>query len=313
MEGLNLVVTNLFGIRIEPVPLQKGESWHPSVYKVQLVHETEGLIGYIYLDLFPRSEKTFNAATFALEFAQIDPKTQNTRTIPKVALVCSIGSFDGGLSLLNLYEVETLFHEFGHCLSGILSRTEFHHASGTRGALDFIETPSTLMEFYVYDHRVVKEFARHYKTGEILPENILKSMRKTRYFFSGMDTQFQIVSSLFDQKVHSTSNPNFFKLTQELQNQHTFIPYIEGTHWFSSFSHLAAYAAGYYSYLYSRIFSSSIWHQSFSKNPFDRNAGEKYRREILQYGGSKDPKEMLKGMLGSELSVDGFLEEIEAK
>jgi len=164
IAGLNLVTSRLFGISLEVVPMYRDESWDRHVKKVKLTHETEGLVGYVYMDLFPRSGKFNSAANFAIEFAYVTSKADALNEgrkeedflvsdlkdehhdegylVPKVALVCN---FDEPISvlkkpsLLSHDEVETLFHEFGHTLSNLLSRTRFQHTAGTRGQLDFVE------------------------------------------------------------------------------------------------------------------------------------------------------------------------------
>ena len=165
MAGLNLIANCLFGITLEVVPTKKGESWDRYVKKLRLSHETEGLIGYVYMDLFPRTGKFNSAANFAIEFAYATPKKEALeegrreedflpRTsheedieegflVPKVALVCNFDepiSVLGRPSLLSYDEVETLFHEFGHTLSNLLSRTRFQHTAGTRCGTQRVES-----------------------------------------------------------------------------------------------------------------------------------------------------------------------------
>lgn len=286
LDGLNFLVKNLFGLELTVVPPNPGEVWHSSVRKVQVTHEKEGLIGYIFMDLLTRPRKCGHASTFAIEFARYDPLTNKQLGVPKVALICNLG-FSNGVPLLSLSGVETLFHEFGHCLSGLLSRTQFHHASGTRAPLDFVETPSTLMEHFAWDHRVVKHFAKHYETGEVLPESVLQNLRQSNHMFEALTTQQQIYFALFDQIIHSNPHANLFKLAKELKEEYTNIPYCDNTHWFSSFGHFSQYPAGYYAYLFCHMFSANIWRTCFLDDPLNRDAGEKYRKEILQYGGAK--------------------------
>jgi len=334
MDGLNLVVSNLFGLQLKLVPMDQNESWHSSVRKLEVSHEHQGLIGYVYLDLFPRPYKFNHSATFAIRFPKV---ISSEVTVGRVALVCNFGGNDRNRSrnssynngtrdhdsgqrfssplLLSHSEAETLFHEFGHCLSGLLSRTSYFHLSGTRAPLDFVEMPSTLMEFFVWDHRVVRKFARHYVTGKVLPEETLQSLRRSKNAFSAMDTQQQVCYALLDQRLHSCHplGMSTSDLYKELKNKHTLVPYVENTHWHSRFGHLVGYGAGYYSYLFCRMFSSNIWFKLFEKDPLSREAGERYRKEILHYGGARDPNEMLANLLGEKPTPDYLMREMEIK
>lgn len=193
------------------------------------------------MDLFSRRNKFNGSATFAIK---LGPKP----IVPTVALVCDFDSRPHP-TLLFHYELETLFHEFGHCLAGLLSRTQYQHVNGMRAALDFVETPSTLMEFFAWDYRILRLFARHYITGDVLPKELLIEQKKGKQLFSALETQQQVCLALFDQTIHGW-NPHQSKtmstttVLEQLQNQHTFIPFVPGTHWHSTFGHLVGYGAG---------------------------------------------------------------------
>jgi intermediate peptidase len=311
IEGLNIIVSNLFGLELKVVPMGKGESWHPSVRKVAVLEEGQ-VIGYIYMDLFYREKKLKNAASFAIQFSKA--KDGKLIQLPKMALVCNFGA--GNPPLLSHDGVVTLFHEFGHCLNMLLSRTEYQHVAGTRAALDFVEMPSTLMEYFTWDHRVVKLFAKHYKNGDILEESMLMNLKGSKNMFSGLSTEHQILLAMADIVLHDGSknitDPNsLVEVLKSLQNSHTSLPHVDGTFVLTHFNHLVQYAAGYYTYLFCRVFSSNVWKKCFSENPLSREMGELYRREILQPGGSRDPNKMLRRILGRDPTMDSFLEELE--
>jgi intermediate peptidase len=315
IKGLSILSKSLFGINIEVVKMVEGESWHSSVIKLQFSNEnTNEILGYVYLDLISRNGKFNHPSTFAIKFPKISGKTKDLEDIPRVAVCCSFHTSANNPFLLHS-DVETLFHEFGHCLSSILSRTEYQHVAGTRAALDYVETPSTLMEYFVWDYRILSLFATHHKTGKVLPLELLDSMKKTKQLFSGLDTQQNILNALFDMELHSHSQvKNSIELYGELQNKYTSIPFVPGTHWHSRFGHLIGYAAGYYSYIFCRVFSSNIWHKYFKSNPLDREMGIKYRNEILKLGGSKNPQMILENYLQFDpLNDSNFLKEFENK
>ncbi len=260
--------------------------------------------------MFERPNKLQHAATFAITFPKVD-SDNNLLEIPRIALVCNFSFARNDQCLLAHHEAETLFHEFGHCLSALLSRTRFQHVAGTRGALDFVETPSTLMEYFISDHRVVKLFAKHYKTGQEIPEQSLNNLIAARNMFAATETAEQVCYAMFDQLIHgphplNKSTTNIFK---EIRNKYSLIPYVDNTYWHASFSHLASYGASYYSYLFCRIFSSNIWAKGFQADPLNRKSGEKYRTQMLHFGGGKDPQTIVNNLLGQAPDLQTFLDQ----
>ena len=253
--------------------------------KLVLWHEREGAVGHIYLDLFPRPGKYNHAAHFTVRCGR--RLEDGSYQLPVVALVCNFANGSGGAGggggtltsaedvLISHGEVETLFHEFGHALHSVLSRTEFQHLSGTRGKLDFVELPSHLMEYFVWDWRVLREFATHYATKEPVPRDLVEAHRASKYMFAGLDTQLQVLYARFDQQVFGPppadgSPVDSTAILRELQNAHTAIPYVEDTYWHARFGHAVGYGAGYYSYLYARVFAAHIWERCFAEDPLNR-------------------------------------------
>lgn len=187
----------------------------------------------------------------------------------------------------------------------MLARTNFQHVSGTRCKLDFVETPSVLMEYFCRDYRVVKQFAKHHETGAVLPAYLLKTALEAKDFDSALETQTQVLYSVADQVFHGR-NADQLSVTatfDSLQNQYLPIRAAPNTAWVTKFSHLYGYGAGYYSYLHCRMYASQIWATCFQDNPLSREAGERYRREVLAHGGGKDPQEMIMALLGGEATT----------
>ncbi|KAA3476005.1 putative mitochondrial intermediate peptidase, mitochondrial isoform X2 [Gossypium australe] len=188
IEGLKLLVKSLFGASFDSVPMAPGESWHPDVLKMCIHHPEEGDLGFLYLDLFSRKGKYPGCATFAIKGGRKISETEYQ--LPVMALVFNFSrSHESSIVRLNHSELETLFHEFGHALHALLSRTDYQHFAGTRVALDFAETPSNLFEYYARDYRVLKKFARHYSTGEVIPEKLVKSLNGARDMFAATELQ----------------------------------------------------------------------------------------------------------------------------
>lgn len=299
IKGLKVLAESLFGVTFLNVPLAPGESWHPDVLKVSLHHPHEGDLGYLYLDLKSRRSKHPICAHFAIKGGRRISGTEYQ--LPIVALVCNFSGSHASMGTLNHWEVETLFHEFGHALHSLLSRTDYQHFSGTRVTLDFAETPSNLFEYYAWDFRVLKTFARHYSTGDVIPETLVESMRGAKKMFSATELQRQIFYALIDQKLFGqppSSPSDTVSLVAELKRHFTSWKHVDGTHWHSRFSHLANYGAGYYSYLYARCFASTIWQKICQEDPLSSRAGSALRKKFLQHGGAKDPADILNDLVG---------------
>lgn len=203
---------------------------------------------------------------------------------------------------LNHSEVETLFHEFGHALHSLLSRTEYQHFSGTRVVLDFAETPSNLFESYAWDYRVLKTFSKHYSTGDIIPKELVESMVVAKKMFAATELQRQIFYALVDQTLFGeqpSMGRDTMAIVADLKRQHTSWTHVEGTHWHTRFSHLTNYGAGYYSYLYAKCFATSIWQRMCQEDPLSLATGSALRTKFLQHGGAKDPADILNDLAGS--------------
>lgn len=319
LKGMATLVNKLFGITMTEEAMGDDERWDLNgtsderVRKFIFVDETGRSLGTMYLDLHPREGKYQHAAHFTVRCGCVLDGTSATPEYqtPIVALVCNMAPQGG--TVLNHHEVETLFHEFGHVLHSLLSRTTFQHVSGTRAAMDFVETPSHLFENYAWDPQFLAILARHYATGETIPEHVVEKLLQSRNEFRCIETQNQILYSLFDQALFGVPDPNRESTTELFARLHreNNVPYAEGTHWHSRFGHLVTYGAGYYGYLYSQVFAADIWKHNFAGNSLRRESGESVWHNMLIHGGAKDPNDMLRDVLKREPTVDSFFESIE--
>ena len=345
IEGMRVLVDRLFGIDMEELPLSRGERWDiPSddadgpdensngIRKFSFSHPTEGPLGTLYLDLHPRPGKYGHAAHFTVRCGCASRSEDGTiggggvasdemeYQLPIVALVCNlspphsstIGPDGGRVSLLSHAEVETLLHEFGHALHSLLSRTSFQHLSGTRAAMDFIETPSHVFEGYAWEPSFLDVIGRHYVTGDPIPKEVVTDLLRSRNAFRSVEVQNQLVYSAFDQALfgerQSPSPVSTTDLFRRLHGDHG-VPHADGTHWHSRFGHLVTYGAGYYGYLYSSVFASDIWTTTLGGDggdPMGRRGGMKIWKEMLAHGGARDPGAILKNLLGRDSEVGGF-------
>eukprot|EP01125_Pyxidicula_operculata_P000474 TRINITY_DN1049_c1_g1_i2.p1 TRINITY_DN1049_c1_g1~~TRINITY_DN1049_c1_g1_i2.p1 ORF type:complete len:512 (-),score=109.26 TRINITY_DN1049_c1_g1_i2:397-1932(-) len=194
--GLFDLYSSLFGIHFKVVQMDPHEGWHPSVIKVEVLHpELNSKIGIIYMDLFSRSNKLHGAATFVLRLSSIHHPHPTS-----VGLVCNFPV--NTTRTLSFSDSQVLFHEFGHVMHSILAKNKLQHKGGGRSYLDIVEIPSTLMEVFFCDHRVLSRFAKHYKTGEILPENYLKQILENRNRDKASRLQTQLNFCVIDMLVH---------------------------------------------------------------------------------------------------------------
>ncbi|KAH3672208.1 hypothetical protein WICPIJ_010099 [Wickerhamomyces pijperi] len=309
MQGLSNLFSKIYGIQLIPTRSLNGETWNDDVRKLQVVSETEGLVGVVYCDLFQRSGKTPNPAHFTIccskkiypeEDNPVDLKLIQTRVaengekfqLPVISLVCNFEKNQNiGRCLLTLNEVETLFHEMGHAMHSMLGRTALHNVSGTRCVTDFVELPSILMEHFANDPRVIQTFARHYLTDEPIPLALLENFQKENNLLKFNESYSQIKMSLLDQALHSeyVGSPDFNSTDVYHHEEKKSQLFSDGiSNWQGKFGHLSGYGASYYSYILDRAIASKVWTSLFEKDPLNRVNGEFYKESILKWGGSRD-------------------------
>uniref|UniRef100_A0A2K5DF39 Mitochondrial intermediate peptidase n=1 Tax=Aotus nancymaae TaxID=37293 RepID=A0A2K5DF39_AOTNA len=308
MEGLNILLNRLLGISLYAEQPAKGEVWSEDVRKLAVVHESEGLLGYIYCDFFQRADKPHQDCHFTIRGGRL--KEDGDYQLPVVVLMLNLPrSSKSSPTLLTPGMMENLFHEMGHAMHSMLGRTRYQHVTGTRCPTDFAEVPSILMEYFANDYRVVNQFARHYQTGQPLPKNMVSRLCESKKVCAAADMQLQVFYATLDQIYHGkhplrNSTTDILKETQE---KFYGLPYVPNTAWQLRFSHLVGYGAKYYSYLMSRAVACMVWKECFLQDPFNRAAGERYRREMLAHGGGREPMLMVEGMLQKCPSVDDFV------
>ncbi|KAG5519543.1 hypothetical protein PMAC_001698 [Pneumocystis sp. 'macacae'] len=191
----------------------------------------------------------------------------------------------------------------------MLGRTDFHNVSGTRCATDFVELPSVLMEHFASDISITPTFARHVLNNSSLSPQYFSDYVKNHSMMQAVETHFQIIMALLDQQYH-TSAPldegfNSSKVLHFLQDKWGLFPSVPGTSWQTQFTHLFGYGATYYSYLFDRVIAAKVWKEIFAKNPTSRAAGEKYYKEVLRWGGSRNPWHCLASLLNDETLANG--------
>ncbi|XP_053675991.1 mitochondrial intermediate peptidase [Anopheles nili] len=309
MEGLNLLMSSLFGITLNNTTMEPGESWHHDIYKLAVTHETEGLLGYIYCDFFERQGKPNQDCHFTIQGGKALPNGAGFQNPIVVVMLNLAQPRWSGPTLLTPSMVDNLFHEMGHAMHSMLARTEYQHVTGTRCSTDFAEVPSVLMEYFASDPRVLRSFAKHFQTQEPMPQDMLERLCASKHLFAASETQLQVFYSALDQAYHGEGGGVHQHTTdtlQAIQAKYYGLPYVPRTAWQLRFSHLVGYGAKYYSYLMSRAIASWIWDAYFQRDPFSRSQGEKYRRGCLAYGGGIPSRLLVSNFLGKDITPNNL-------
>ncbi|MCF6263703.1 MAG: M3 family metallopeptidase [Xanthomonadales bacterium] len=302
VEGLFSIVEQLYGIsfRLDATV----SSWHSEV-EYYRVYSAEGKeMAGLYLDLYARDDKRSGAwmdvcrSRHQLE----DEKLQ----LPVAFLTCNFAPPQGDTpSLLSHSDVETLFHECGHCLHHLLTRIDWPQVGGINGVeWDAVELPSQILENWCWEKSALDRFARHYQTGEALPEELLVRMTKARHFQKAMQLVRQLEFAITDMRLHlefdsqSPLDPN--QLMAEVHNQVGVTPMPEYNRMLCSFGHLFAggYAAGYYSYLWAELLSEDAFSRFLEEGIFNPETGAAFRDEVLAVGASRPAAESFAAFRG---------------
>lgn len=314
IEGLFSITQSLYGLEYKEVTEAARDAdpplWHEEVRVFEVYDsETTKRLGKFYLDLHPRENKFGHAAQWGL--AQHKVWSDGRITKPVAALVCNFTkSTPDKPSLLTHDEVETFFHEFGHCLHTILSEAKYWRFAGTGVERDFVEAPSQMFENWIWDVDVLKTFARHYKTGEPIPTDLVEGMVRARHLGSGMLAEHQFYYGLVDMTYHTIEPgaPGFtteigIDLFKEIELYHK----VPQTHFQAAFGHLTGYQAGYYGYQWSLVYASDMFQRFKELGMLDPAAGKYYRRTILARGGTVDGKDLIRDYLAREPDLSAYL------
>ena len=304
-EAVFGLAKTLFGLEFkETTEIQK---YHDEV-KTYEIFEDGKFKALLYADYFPRKGKRAGAWMTSFKSQSIK-NAQNNR--PHISVVCNFSKPTSNTpSLLTFQEVTTLFHEFGHALHGVLANTTYPNLSGTSVKWDFVELPSQFLENYCYEPDFLKTFAKHYQTGEILPNEKIDKISDSKNFMEGYQTLRQIGFGILDMGYHTQPEKvGDIKTFEVAETQATNLyPSNPETVMSTSFSHIfqGGYSAGYYSYKWAEVLDADAF-QYFKENGiFNPEIAAKYKI-LLSAGGTKDPMELYKNFRGSEPKVESLL------
>lgn len=301
----------LFSLQIEE---NKGEfpTWHKEVRHYLVKDRSGDFIGSFYLDLHPREGKYQHAAAFSLVHGRQISETEYQA--PLSAMVCNFprGTKDKPATLSHS-DVETLFHEFGHILHGILTKARFLEQSGTNVARDFVEAPSQVLENWVWEKESLQDLSSHFETGEPLPSELIEKMKAAKNFGLALHMCRQLSFGLTDMKLHAESS---FEDAEDLYRETTakvFLPVPEDSQFLAGFGHLMGYDAGYYGYAWADVMAADLFAVFKSKGILDETMGRKLREEIYEPGSSREENTSLEAFLGRSLSPEAFFQSIGAR
>ncbi|MGV8964118.1 MAG: M3 family metallopeptidase [Candidatus Saccharimonadaceae bacterium] len=299
--GVFATANKLYGLnfsKLENVPV-----YHPEVEAYEVTDADGSHVAVFYSDYFPRAGKNAGAWMSSFRGQRMDNKT-NIRP-----LIYNVGNFTRSTpetpSLLTLDEVETLFHEFGHALHGMLSNVTYSGVSGTSVPRDFVELPSQVMEHWAFNPEVLKLYAKHYKTGEIIPDSLVAKMDAASKFNMGFITAEFAAAALLDMDYHTQTQQKEFDV-RDFEKQSMakiglideIIPRYRSTYFSHIFS--GGYSAGYYSYLWSEVLDADAFQPFVEKGIFDQESAKSFRENVLSKGNSDDPMTLYKKYRGAE-------------
>lgn len=311
LKGMFTVVNKLYGIHIKKIA--GADTWHPQAEYFEIYDSQDVLIGGFYTDLYARPHKRDGAW---MDECRIRRKLPNgSMQYPVAFLTCNFTQPLGNKpALLSLDEVETVFHEFGHCLHHLLTKMEYAPISGINGVpWDAVEFPSQIMELWCWNKETIALISSHFETSEKLPDILFDKMLAAKNFQSGMQMMRQLEFSLFDFRIHLEYDPKKGDRIQatldEVRNNVSVVPQVEFNRFQHSFSHIFAggYAAGYYSYKWAEVLSSDAFSKFEETGIFNAATGKSYLENILQVGGLRDPMLSFVTFRGREPSIDALL------
>lgn len=308
-NGMFDVATKLYGITFkknDSLPKMDPEA---EVYEV---HDANNeVIAILYADYYPRDSKRSGAWMTAYRKQQRDEQGNNIIPIISTTTNFTKPTSDKP-SLLSFDEVETLFHEFGHCLHGILSNCTYQSISGTDVPRDFVELPSQIMENWATEPEVMKSYAKHYLTGEPIPDELIKKIQKSSTFNQGFASTEFVAAAALDMYWHSITEPftgdvNEFEST--VLTQAGLIPEIVVRYRSTYYSHIfgGGYAAGYYSYLWTAVLDADAFGAFQESSLFDQATASSFKNNILSKGGTVDAEQMWLNFRGREPKIDYYL------
>jgi Zn-dependent oligopeptidase len=299
-QGVLDLSARLFGVTFRR--MQDAPVWHPSVEGWEML-EGGKLAGRFYLDMHPRPGKFGHAAHFRVRTGTTDG------ALPESALVCNFsGGTPGEPGLMDHGDVETFLHEFGHLMHSLLARQRWNGVSGVRTEWDFVEAPSQMLEEWGWDPKVLASFARHHETNEPIPADLVLQLKRATEFGRALDMRTQmtyarISLSLYDRPPARVDTDS---IVSAVTRAYTPVPPMPGTHMQTSFTHLNGYSAFYYTYMWSLVIAKDLFSRFDQSDLMAPEPARRYRRLILERGGSAPAARLVEDFLGRPFRFDAW-------
>lgn len=298
-SGIFFLANRLYGITFRPIVVPV---YHSDVVAYEVLDADESHLGVLYFDYFPRAGKSQGA--WCGNYVEQSYR-DGQRVAPVVSIVANFTRPGRNTpALLTLDEVETLFHEFGHALHFLFHDVKYRGLTEVEG--DFVELPSQVMENWAFEPEVLKHYAVHHRTGEVIPDNLVQKIRRSELFNQGFMTTELIAAALTDMDIHSTQTYEHFDpmaFERESMARRGLIPQIEPRYRYPYFSHIfdGGYSAGYYFYTWAEVLDKDAF-EAFreSGDLFDKRIAGDFRRKILARGGSQDGMSMYRAFRGQD-------------
>lgn len=308
-KGLFIVVNKLFGLQfveLNDIPLP-----HPDAKAFEVKEADGSHVGVLYMDFYPRESKRGGAwmSNYREQYVK-----DGEKVYPVITTVFNFTKPAGDEpSLLSFEEVSTMYHEFGHALHGLLSNCTYEGVSGTNVARDFVELPSQIMENWASAPENIKLYAKHYKTGETIPDELIEKLVNSSHFNQGFVTVEYLSASFLDMDWHTVTKPQDFDVNAFEKNAMDNIGLISEIvvrYRSPYFSHIFAggYSSGYYGYIWAEVLDADAF-EAFKETGdiFDKNTANAFRKNILEKGGTEDPMELYVKFRGSEPGIEPLL------
>ena len=306
LAGLFDITGEVLGVEYRQVP--DADAWHEDVALYEIRdRERDTAVAYVYADLFPREGKYGHAACFGLRGGRALPDGSYRK--PIAAIVANVTKPGADTpSLLKHSEAVTLFHEFGHVLHYCLTEVAHPRFAGFQTEWDFVEAPSQIMENWMWEPDVLARFARHYETGAPIPPDLVRQLVAARDQNVGLKMLRQVFFGKLDLALHAAAGPVDVDAAYRRAFEYTLLPFPESTRFPASFGHImGGYDAGYYGYLWARVFGDDMFSEFVAGGVLDPGIGRRYRKEILATGSSRDAGEHLEAFLGRPPSTAAFM------
>ena len=300
------MANSLFDLELKPIKI-KPYAEGAMAFEV---HRNEKHIAYYFLDPFTRPQKRPGA--WANDIRSGYENSKGDYRIPIVINECNFPTPSNGVSLLTHRDVETLFHEFGHAIHVMLSSHNLPNLNGFNTEWDFVEAPSQILENWCWEHEVLSQFAKHYKTGEIIPKEMIDNLKASKNFMSGLflirQNEFGFLDYLLHYEPVPSSIPKLDEQCYEINDRYSPLKKFSGYSMYTAFSHIFAggYSAGYYSYVWAEILEADLFEKAKELGILSHEFGQKYAEEMLVPGAQKPAMELFKNFTGQAPNIEAL-------